>query len=137
MKFFFISISIILSFIPALVKSETITITTYYPSPSGVYKDIKTESIVIGDVQENPPDKGVLRFAPQNQPSSGKAGDIYFDQSSKRFKYYNGSEWKNLGTEGGTCTWFRDSCPYGWDDLEQKEVSQAPYPTTYPAKKEI
>ena len=45
-------------------QDETITVTSYYPSPYGVY--------------------GLLRLYPQTQPSSCEAGDIYFDQTSAK-----------------------------------------------------
>jgi hypothetical protein len=39
----------LLSFSPPLFAEETITITTYYPSPYGVYREMRAKRIAIGD----------------------------------------------------------------------------------------
>jgi hypothetical protein len=63
-------------------QTETLTITTYYPSPYGVYRNLKLN--------------------PSNLPTTGvDRGVMYFDNSTNLLRYYNGSSWVNL-TEGGT-----------------------------------
>jgi hypothetical protein len=65
-------------------QTESLTITTYYPAPYGVYRN--------------------LRLSPSNPPTTGLApGVMYFDNSTAEgmIKYYNKlGQWVNL-TEGG------------------------------------
>ncbi len=61
---------------------ETITITTYYPSPYGVYK--------------------VLQVHPGPQPTEpGEEGQIYYDAAAHVLKFYNGTGWQEFGVTGG------------------------------------
>jgi hypothetical protein len=63
---------------------EKITITTYYPSPTGVYL--------------------TLRFPPGNatQITNPRPGQIYYNDTTDGFKYYNKlGQWRDLGGGGG------------------------------------
>jgi hypothetical protein len=63
--------------------TESLTVTTYFPAPFGVYRNLKL----------NPSNS-----APANTPSN--AGLIYFDNTTnpKMIKYHNGTGWVNLTT---------------------------------------
>ena len=37
--------------------------------------------------------RGVVRYTPIVQPSSGIEGDTYYDKNSHKLRYYNGTEW--------------------------------------------
>jgi hypothetical protein len=65
-------------------QSESITITTYYPSPYGEYK--------------------TLRLYPSDEPvgSAVQPGVMYFNQSDNTTYIYNGSEWGRMGSSGGS-----------------------------------
>jgi hypothetical protein len=64
-------------------QSESLTISTYYPSPYGVYK--------------------TLRLAPSEQPDGSvvQPGVMYFNRSDNETYIYNGSIWELLGSGGG------------------------------------
>ncbi|MCK4809767.1 MAG: hypothetical protein KAS99_02375 [Candidatus Omnitrophica bacterium] len=125
-------------------EGEKITITTYYPSPYGVYKHMKSETLVIGDV-ESPPEAGVIRFESLAEPTAGEEGDLYYDSVKHKFMYYaEGGGWNPLGEgEGSSCAWFRSAtgCPVDpitnipWEEKEVKEVSD--YPTTIEGFKSV
>ena len=61
---------------------EEITITTYYPSPYGVYR--------------------VLQIYPAEQPKEpGQEGQIYYDAAAHLLKFYDGTGWQEFGATGG------------------------------------
>lgn len=114
-----ISFSVLLSIsvLPAIYAEESFNITTFYPVPSGIYRSLKSETLVVGDKDSTdfPSEEGVIRFQPRAEPSIAKKGDLYFDKGGTKFKYYDGSRWKALSVDtGSTCSWFRGSCPVGW-----------------------
>lgn len=97
---------------------ETVNITTFYPTPCGVYKNLKSEVMAIGEKEsaDLPSEKGVLMSQPRSEPSEGEEGDLYFDAPGIQFKYYDGSSWRTLGSGTvGNCDWFRNECPVGWE----------------------
>jgi hypothetical protein len=60
-------------------EEEVVTITTYYPSPYGVYKNLR------------------LYETTEPTPSTGREkGVMYFDQNTNTIRYYNGNKWVNL-----------------------------------------
>ena len=119
-------------------EDEKITVTTYYPSPYGVYDRMKTNEFVIGDINDAAPEEGVVRFKSLEEGGAGKKGDLYFDSDDNKFKYYDGKNWRFLGgSESNECAWFRTfaGCPEGWkyqDDIEINEM-----PTTWPRIKQM
>ena len=103
----------------AQAKSESLTITTYYPSPAGVYRSV--------------------RLVPTSQPVEpilNRPGSLYFNNTTEQVYYYknNVDTWQPLAGGGGAgagpvslkCTWsfanFVSSCtppaaPSGWTSL--------------------
>ena len=95
---------------------EKITITTYYPSPYGVYNELQTNKMAIGDTNEDgklssddqPQEAGQLQvarsviFTPQREsPVSGtREGELIYDKLTKSLRYYNGFVWQSAG---GAC----------------------------------
>jgi len=63
-------------------QQEQITITTYYPSPTGSYNELSTN---------------IFTLSPQRNRPAGEEGRIYYDNSTKTIFYYNGTEWIELG----------------------------------------
>jgi hypothetical protein len=66
----------------ALAQNQTdnsFTITTYYPSPYGVYRN--------------------MRLYPSNEPTGPAVdrGVMYYDNSTNIIKFYNGSAWLDMG----------------------------------------
>lgn len=65
-------------------QSESLTITTYYPSPYGVYK--------------------TLRLNPSPKPLSGSSatqpGTMYFNKTENLTYVFNGSDWELMGAGG-------------------------------------
>lgn len=79
-------------------EEESITITTYYPSPAGFYNELAARRLVVGD-DSSPGDDGVVNFqgldkAPEK---SATEGAFYYDGKSHAFRYYDGKAWRPLG----------------------------------------
>lgn len=63
---------------PAYTQQESITITTYYPAPHGIFS--------------------VLRLVPRDtEPENPGEGDIYYDNTTDSLRYWNGWEWVTIG----------------------------------------
>ena len=82
------------------LAEESITITTYYPSPYGSYNELKTNKMAVGNT--NAPDtSGVMRFEVRaNDPSGAndtQDGAMYYNSGNHEFRYYDSSTWKALG----------------------------------------
>jgi len=73
-----------------------IRISTYYPSPSGAYKE--------------------LRLLPTEQPASESGGTLYFDRFSHKLKIFNGSTWEEVGGTGGRPLAYS---LHTWEDCEK------------------
>jgi hypothetical protein len=71
---------------------NTFTITTYYPAPYGVYRN--------------------MRLNPSDEPTNGvEPGVMYYNQTEDMMKFYNGSTWLNMtGGGGGGGRAFRCYC---------------------------
>lgn len=88
---------------------EQITITTYYPSPYGVYQSLEARRMVIGDGAPGnpmPTDNGVINFQERTtNPAFAQEGMIYYNGgavgSRRQFMYFNGTAWVPLGG----CNW--------------------------------
>jgi hypothetical protein len=66
----------------AYADEDKITITTYYPSPYGVYRN--------------------MRLYPSNEPTAGvDRGLMYYNQSDNMLKYRNDTGWVNITGGGG------------------------------------
>jgi len=77
--------------------AEDITLTTYYPAPFGVYRELETRRLVIGD-DDMPTVDGVVNFAGLPFiPAWNDPGALYYDGINNRFMYYDGSGWEQLG----------------------------------------
>jgi hypothetical protein len=86
-------------------REESITITTYYPSPYGAYNELKTKKLAVGDTDQ-PGREGSIKFAPQGgDPISdwpaGKTGELAYSSVNNSFYYYDGSGWQPFGGGGG------------------------------------
>lgn len=80
--------------------SEEITITTYYPSPYGVYEEMDVNYL---DFKNNEYQEAF----PTNLPAV-EEGRLFYDKNTKEIKYsFDGSSWSSLA--GG-------SCPAGFTD---------------------
>lgn len=38
----------------------------------------------------------LLKFIPTSAPSSPKEGDVYYDSTAKKLKFYNGTAWETI-----------------------------------------
>jgi len=89
-------------------NTESLTITTYYPSPYGVYRDLEIHR----SVKYRP--LADLSTSTVADPTEGQL--VYLNNTtSQGFYYYNGASWQaqSSGSSGGTImTLF---CPWGSD----------------------
>ncbi len=80
----------LLFFFSICIFAEDITITTYYPSPYGVYN--------------------TLRLYPNNNAAAGdactNAGEMFYNQTSNQILFCNGStnKWQSMAAGGGVTT---------------------------------
>jgi len=100
-------------------EGETITITTYYPSPYGVYNELRANKMVIGESDSgaipSPDTEGVMIFKGISEPTGSndqQDGALYYDDSEHKFKYYDGSAgtWKEMGGIGTSCVTIEARC---------------------------
>ncbi|MDD2702499.1 MAG: hypothetical protein PHC33_00615 [Candidatus Omnitrophica bacterium] len=114
-----------------LFAEESITITTYYPSPYGVYNQLQTNRLAVGDTDGNdtlddadqPNRDGDIRLKAQaGNPAAwpaGQIGQFAYSSTQDSLYHYNGSTWVASGG-GGTCMVTYNSpvgscsCPSGW-----------------------
>ena len=86
-------------------QEESITITTYYPSPYGSYNELSTNKLAVGYTtsDEQPEQVGDIRlkhWTTVPSTESGKAGEVAY--ASDDFLYvHNGSSWVKQGGGGG------------------------------------
>ena len=100
---------------PPECVTDSMEIVTWYPSPWNAYDELRSNRIVVGGGDEElnppPPHKGVITFLPLNyDPVTDSAGTVskgslYYYESfdgneGKKFRYYDGSIWKDLGGGG-------------------------------------
>lgn len=137
--FFVLNLLFLISF-----SQQQFTITTYYPSPVGIYNELMVKKMSVGDTNKDgdvnsfdlPVLEGSIVFAPQTgNPQTdwpaGKEGELAYSRDEASFYYYNGSEWvrqgggyrvcislkcawRNLHNPGSCCP---PNCPLGWDDV--------------------
>ena len=88
---------------------------TYYPSPYGLYEELRGDKIIVGDTQGSVigqtestlPPPGTLTFNPlTDEPTSSDGtlyeGSLYYKKSigatPGKLRYYDGSEWKDISS---------------------------------------
>lgn len=87
---------------------EQITITTYYPSPYGVYDALEARRMIIGQGASTgnimPTVSGVVNFEAlagynllDNGPSPAERGMLYYNATYNHFRYFNGTVWVPMG----------------------------------------
>jgi len=101
---------------------ETITLTTYYPAPYGVYFQLATKRLSVGLLtQADQPNRdGDMRLQPQpGDPTDtiawpvGPAGQLAYSQTKDAFYHSNGSQWvADSGGSSGTVMYL-DCADYG------------------------
>ena len=121
--------------LPAFATDESITITTYYPSPYGVYNQLAANRLAVGDTNND----GALTAADQSNRDgdirltaqagdpavwpAGTTGQFSYSSVNDDLYHYNGSTWVAAGG-GGTavinlsCAWGTDysaGIGHGWD----------------------
>ena len=134
----------------AYALAEDITLTTYYPSPRGVYDELKTmgQTLLaqsggnVGIGTASPVTKlevnGAVRLGnfPDTNPPAGTDGALYFDTTFKQVMLYNGG-WQNLsvapGTLRGHCLLSGGGGPPGSTNLYQCSGVTAPAVCVGPA----
>ncbi|MBM3243979.1 MAG: hypothetical protein FJZ12_04005 [Candidatus Omnitrophica bacterium] len=72
---------------PSYAADETLTITTYYPSPAGSYNELDTNYLNFGLI-DNPPDSG---------SSCSQEGQTLYNSNTRQLYICNGSNWAPVG----------------------------------------
>ncbi len=125
-----ICIGLFVTTLSVFSQTESITITTYYPSPYGVYNNLQAQKLGVGDTNKDgaltsadlPARDGDIRLRPQfGDPATwpaGQEGELAYSESVRSFYYYDGSSWlPQGGSSGGVVLIGLDSapaCPAGW-----------------------
>lgn len=110
--FFFLAVGC-LSPVNESFSQEDVTVTTYYPSPFGVYNQLQANKLAVGDTDgdgalgagDQPPVNGQLYaarsviFKPQAAPPAFNAirGELVFNGVDNLFYVFDGSVWVPLG----------------------------------------
>ncbi len=107
------------------VVSESVTLATYYPAPTGVYAKMLTTSDTFlardgGSVSigaSGPPQamldvNGTVRVGNKTGDPPGAPGALYFNTNSHTFRGYDGSAWQDLGGTAGSLFTFPVGNPY-------------------------
>lgn len=123
--------SISLLFYIPLYAEESLTVTTYYPSPYGSYNELGTNKLAVGDTNgdstlnaaDQPNRDGDIRLKAQaGDPTSwsaGANGQIAYSSTQGSLYLYNSSSWVP-SSGGGACMVTYNSavgscsCPSGW-----------------------
>jgi len=90
-------LSLFVFIFPLFAEEESYTITTYYPSPYGVYKELK----LYPNTSPNPCD-------------INNKGAMYYNDADNQVYVCDGSSWKTVGAPSGTISMFATACPTGW-----------------------
>ena len=109
---------------------ESITITTYYPSPYGVYNELQTNKFAVGDTSgdgqlsaaDQPPANGQLYTArsviykPQSSLPAfdAREGELVYNNTDDSLYLYNGSSWVKQGGGGGCYVSYSGGCLAGF-----------------------
>lgn len=93
--------------------SEKLTITTYYPSPTGIYNKLQSRRFSVGDTNDdgniNANDlpeydgqllvnRSVMVRPLREPPADGREGEIFYNLSAHSFYFHNGTDWVPMGT---------------------------------------
>ena len=96
-------------FCSTAVFAGKMELTTYYPAPFGEYQELSANKLKVGShtTTTTAVSAGATRFSDQISglaDNEGVAGDLYYDNSAKNFKYHDGNNWKNFGSGGVSYT---------------------------------
>ncbi len=98
---------------PPECVTDTLEFVTYYPSPYGVYEELRGDHIIVGDTagseikESDPPPSNTLTFKPMFSDPSANAyrGSLYYRYNGvaadEGFRYYDGDSWEDVGGGGG------------------------------------
>ncbi len=112
---------------------EKLTITTYYPSPYGVYNELQANRIAVGDTDESggidaadQPDADGQLYTARSviyKPQSSlpafdvREGELVYSATDKKFYYYDGSSWVKQGAGGGCYVSYSGGCLSGFTNM--------------------
>ncbi len=74
-----------------------VNITTYYPAPYGAYNELQTNKLRVGESTGDDLDQGVVQFESLTANPTAGEGSIYYNSSSRQFRYRDNSSWKGFG----------------------------------------
>jgi len=138
LKFFLLALSFILATPFLALAEDSLTITTYYPSPYGTYNKLQSNRLAVGDTNADsemtsadlPSADGQIYAArsviykPQSSlPATDLVtGELAYNSSDSSLYLYNGSAWAAVGSGTAvmnlSCAWGTDytaGAAHGWD----------------------
>ena len=78
-------------------QSEEVILTTYYPAPYGGYEELQVKEFYVNTQGASANNRyGVINLAGRivdPDAANSIAGDIYWNDNSKKFRYYDGNTW--------------------------------------------
>lgn len=88
-------------------ETEKINLHTYYPSPKGIYQELQSSQLKIGEINSQLEDgqikveKSLVYGVHQGLPLSPnrEEGETIYYGGNKKLKYFDGSTWKPLGED--------------------------------------
>jgi len=112
---------------------ESLTISTYYPSPYGSYNELQTNRLAVGDTNgdgslgatDQPPADGQLYTARSviykplgSLPATNtRAGELAYLSSDDSLYLNNGAIWVKQGAGGGCYVSYNNSCLGGFTNM--------------------
>ena len=115
----------LLAFNPLLFADETLTITTYYPSPYGTYNQLQANQLSVGDTNGDgnmtsadlPNNNGNIRLAAHTAApptETGLQGEIAYASDGYLYVNNGSSTWVKQGGGGASFTYY---CNFATDTL--------------------
>ena len=132
MKTLILVASIVIGLDVLSAGADSLTMTTYYPAPSGNYAQIQTTRLSVGTANQPNRDGDIRLTAQAGDPTTwpvGAVGQVAYSSANDGIYYSNGSAWVGSGSSTAvmylSCAWQNDSysgiitctppsCPSGW-----------------------
>ncbi len=148
MKTLILVASIVIGLDVLSAGADSLTMTTYYPAPSGNYAQIQTTRLGVGTANQPNRDGDIRLTAQAGDPTTwpvGAVGQVAYSSANDGIYYSNGSAWVGSGSSSAvmylSCAWQNTinittctppSCPSGWTSAgTSNEATSSYYDSLY------